>query len=223
MFFSRFTVAIATILTVSILSTPKANAQSVIPAGNCAIITGASQDIQQILETLRPYQSFTRPLAIQSNNGFYAASAGIYPDFMAQDVLTNMISSGLIPADSYCDNVDRFINVLLPNPDFTKLEVSLLSQYNYVGEWNTNIKECGSEMMSDNMWITPYSISLPFSHCEVLTQYIPPMGHGSYLGMNMQCSEEGEVIETSMTLMPQGINELSFIEDPDGKIYSRCN
>ena len=92
MFLSRFTAVIATTLTVSILSTPTTNAQSVIPAGNCAIITGASQDIQQILETLRPYQSFTRPLAIQSNNGFYAASAGIYPDFMAQNVLAKIIA-----------------------------------------------------------------------------------------------------------------------------------
>ena len=213
----------AFILTMLSVFGMSANANSVIQSGNCAVITSASKDLNQVLRTIKTYRSFSVPFVIKSSSGFFATAVGVYPDFMGKDAVANLVNNGLIPSDSYCGNSDRFIEILLPDPDFTRLDPSLLSRYSYVGEWNTDLAACGSQMMTDHLIVSSYSISRPFSYCDVRSQFIPPMGHGAYLGVQLLCRHEGETYESSMTLFEQAVDELTDLEDPDGKIYYKCN
>ena len=51
---------------------------SVIPEGKCAIITGASKSKKDVLKTLKKYSNYVDPIAVESNNGYFAFSLGIY-------------------------------------------------------------------------------------------------------------------------------------------------
>ena len=94
---------------------------SVIPDGKCAIITGASKSKKDVLKALKKYSDYVDPIAVESNNGYFAFSLGIYEKSKSKSVLNEFKGKGLIPKDSYCGNVKRFIAILYPNKDYTAL------------------------------------------------------------------------------------------------------
>ena len=56
---------------------------------------------------------------------------------------------GVIPKDSYCGNADRFIGILYPSDDYSKLIeqkiVNYLEKYDFTGFWSTDPKYCYKE------------------------------------------------------------------------------
>ena len=92
----------------------------VIPQDKCAVITMASKDDAAVLTELRKYWDF-EPVAIRSNNGYTAAALGIYPKEIGVDLARTLKAVDRIPADSYCGNTERYIQLVYPNEDFSAL------------------------------------------------------------------------------------------------------
>ena len=113
---------------------------SIIPKSKCAIITGASKDVAQVLKILKSYEDYGMPVAIKSNNGYFGTSIGIYNNSEGKKLTKKFINDGIIPNDSYCGNAKRFIQVLYPDNNFTSLNEADLNQT----KTSKDIKECSA-------------------------------------------------------------------------------
>lgn len=102
-----------------------AASKRLIPNAQCAVIVMASKDTQLVLDTLKKYQDIApSPSAIESNNGFFAASLGIFDRAEGASFIKAQLANGLLPKDAYCGNTERYVRVLYPSAAFTALSDS---------------------------------------------------------------------------------------------------
>ena len=93
-----------------------------IPAAECAVITMASKNDNDVITELKKYRDF-EPVAIRSNNGYTAAAVGIYPKADGNALVQKLKAEGIVPQDAYCGNSHRYVGLAYPNTAFTSLGI----------------------------------------------------------------------------------------------------
>jgi hypothetical protein len=115
-------IAAALLLGATLITSNHAEAKRLIPNEQCAVIVMASKDTQLVLDSLRNYQAIApSPLAIESNNGFFAASLGIFSRSEGASFIKTQLAAGRLPKDAYCGNTERYVRTIYPNQDFSAL------------------------------------------------------------------------------------------------------
>lgn len=98
-----------------------ADSSPLIPATECAVITMASKNDNDVITELKKYRDF-EPVAIRSNNGYTAAAVGIYPKAEGNALVQKLKAEGIVPKDAYCGNSERYVRILYPNADYSSLD-----------------------------------------------------------------------------------------------------
>ena len=201
----------------------QAISQSAIPDDKCAIITGATKDPEVALKEIEKYKDYS-PVVVKSSNGYLAPSIGIYYKDGSQELVEDFKRDKIIPDDAYCGNADRFVSVLYPNQNFSALSSntpSLIAQYGYVGKWSADPNDCSvTDYETKSIYFEENSVTFANKSCDIKYQgdsKINPL----YLDIELQCFEDGEEYEESMTVT-------SFTEDTlqilnTGEDFTKCS
>lgn len=101
---------------------------NIIPENQCAIIVGSTADPADAGKLVSKYSSVAKKMAvIKSNNGYYAASLGIFDRKEGIDLLAKLKAEAKIPSDAICANHSRFVEVMYLDNATTKASDSALS------------------------------------------------------------------------------------------------
>jgi len=198
----------------------QALSKSAIPDDQCAIITGATKDFDVAFDAIRKFKGYS-PVIVQTNTGYLAPSIGIYYRDGAEELVEDFKRNGIIPADSYCGNADRFINVYYPNENFTELTTIPYSPMrSYVGEWQTDPSACGvKDRPTNGIYIDNESITFHMiKRCEFTSFETSPV-NPLYMMIGLKCFEEGDEYESSINL---GLSGYSILNLDTGIEYAKC-